>query len=180
MSLKKFRPMTPSLRQRVIVDRSELWSGKPFKKLTHGLSKTGGRNHKGQLTSFHKGGGHKRLYRMIDFKRNLFHVSAIVERLEYDPNRSAWIALLRYENGIISYIIAPANLKVGDKVMSSFERKLDLNVGNAMCLKHIPIGTFVHNIELKPGKGGQFMRSAGTYAQLIKKSETGYAMPAPP
>lgn len=175
MSLKKYRPVTPSLRQRAIVDRSPLWSGKPFKKLVIGLHRKGGRNHHGRLTSFTQGGGHKRLYRLLDFKRRLFDVPAFVQRLEYDPNRSAWIALICYQNGILSYILAPHGLQAGDKVISS-SQPVDLAVGNATCLKHLPIGTLIHNIELKAGKGGQLMRSAGTSAQLIQKSENGYGM----
>ncbi|MEM7024975.1 MAG: 50S ribosomal protein L2 [Pseudomonadota bacterium] len=165
MALKTFKPATPSLRQLVQVDRSELWKGKPVKTLTEGLSKSGGRNNTGRTTVWHRGGGHKRRYRVVDFKRKKFGVSAVVERLEYDPNRSAFIALLRYDDGELSYILAPQRLKIGDKVIA--DDRVDVKVGNAAPLKNIPIGTIVHNIELKPGKGGQLARAAGTYAQLV-------------
>ncbi len=174
MALKKYNPVTPSLREKLTIDKTTLWSGKPFKKLTKGLIKTGGRNNQGRITMFHIGGGHKRLYRIVDFKRTLFNTKGIVKRIEYDPNRSAWIALIVYENGIISYILAPNGLIVGDSVISG--EKVDIKTGNALPLKNIPIGTLIHNIELKPGKGGQLSRSAGTYAQLIRKDEGTYAM----
>lgn len=172
MSLKSFNPTTPSLRGTVIVDRSNLWKGKPVKTLTVGKSSTGGRNNQGRITSWHKGGGHKQKYRIIDFKRNKFDVEAVVERIEYDPNRTAFIALLRYTDGELSYIIAPQKLEVGDKVVSG--SKADIKVGNALALKDIPIGTIVHNIEMKPSKGAQLARSAGCYAQLVGK-DVGYA-----
>ncbi|MDZ7824099.1 MAG: 50S ribosomal protein L2 [Ahrensia sp.] len=165
MALKKFNPVTPSLRQLVIVDRTGLHKGKPVKHLTEGLSKTGGRNNTGRITSYQKGGGHKRTYRMIDFKRRKFDVEAVVERLEYDPNRTAFIALIKYADGELSYILAPQRLQAGDKVIAS--AKADVKPGNAMPLQAMPVGTIVHNVELKPGKGAQIARSAGAYAQLV-------------
>ena len=167
MSLKQYKPITSSQRGLVLVDRTELYKGKPFKKLTKGLTKSGGRNNFGHLTSRRKGGGHKRKYRIIDFKRNTLGVSAKVERIEYDPNRTAHIALLKYDNDNFSYIICPQNLKVGDSVVSS--DKADIKIGNCLKLKNMPTDTIIHNIELKPGKGAQLSRSAGTYGQLIGK-----------
>lgn len=172
MSLKTFNPVTPSLRGTIIVDRSELWKGKPLKTLTVGKSSTGGRNNQGRITSWHKGGGHKKRYRIIDFKRNKLDVEAVVERIEYDPNRTAFIALIKYSDGELSYIIAPQKLSVGDKVSSG--SNVDIKIGNALPLKNIPIGTIVHNIEMKPKKGAQLARSAGCYAQLVGK-DVGYA-----
>ena len=166
MTLKKFKPVTPSLRHLVIVDKSTLWKGKPIKKLTEGLSENGGRNNKGRVTVRHRGGGHKQSYRIIDFKRRKFEVMATVERLEYDPNRSAFIALLRYEDDELSYIIAPQRVKVGDKLIAG--ENADIKPGNALPMKNIPVGTIIHNIEMKPGKGGQIARAAGSYAQLVK------------
>jgi large subunit ribosomal protein L2 len=165
MALKTFKPVTPSQRQLVIVDRSELWKGKPVKSLTEGLSKTGGRNNKGRITAWHRGGGHKRRYRLVDFKRRKFDVPGTVERLEYDPNRSAFIALVRYEDGELAYILAPQRLKAGDRVIAG--ERIDIRPGNAAPLRAIPIGTVVHNVEMKPGKGGQIARAAGTYVQLV-------------
>lgn len=176
MTIKTYRPITPSLRHRTIVDRSLLWEGKPFKKLVVGFKNSGGRNNKGRITIYHRGGGHKRRYRIIDFKRSLFDLEGKVIRIEYDPNRSAWIALISYKNGLMSYILAPENLNIGDIVMSSNGKNLNFKIGNAFPIKYIPIGTLIHNIELKPGKGGQIARSAGAYGQLIQKSGTGYAM----
>jgi large subunit ribosomal protein L2 len=172
MALKNFRPITPSLRQLVLVDRSELWKGKPVKSLTEGLTKSGGRNNTGRITARRIGGGHKRRYRLVDFKRRKFDAPAVVERLEYDPNRTAFIALVRYEDGEQSYILAPQRLKVGDTVVSG--ERVDVKPGNAMPLKNIPVGTIVHNVELKAGKGGQLARSAGTYVQLVGRDQ-GYA-----
>ncbi|HBM91054.1 MAG TPA: 50S ribosomal protein L2 [Rhodospirillaceae bacterium] len=165
MALKKYKPTTPSQRQLVQTDRSGLWTGKPVKKLTEGLRKSGGRNNTGRITMRHIGGGHRRSYRMIDFKRKRFGLSAIVERLEYDPNRTAFIALITYEDGTQSYILAPQRLNKGDKVIAG--DKVDVKPGNAMPLKNIPVGTIIHNVEMKPGKGGQIARSAGTYVQLV-------------
>ena len=167
MSLKQYKPITSSQRGLVLVDKTGLYKGKPFKKLTKGLTKSGGRNNFGHLTSRRKGGGHKRKYRIIDFKRNTLDVSAKVERIEYDPNRTAHIALLKYDNDNFSYIICPQNLKVGDSVVSS--DKADIKIGNCLKLKNMPTDTIIHNIELKPGKGAQLSRSAGTYGQLIGK-----------
>ncbi|WP_417789931.1 50S ribosomal protein L2 [Terasakiella pusilla] len=173
MALKKFKPTTPGQRNLVLVDRSDLYKGKPVKSLTEGLRKTGGRNNTGRITSRRIGGGHKRRYRFIDFKRNAkFDVPATVERLEYDPNRTAFIALIRYEDGELSYILAPQRLQAGDTVVSG--QRVDVKPGNAMPLASIPVGTIVHNVEMKPGKGGQIARSAGTYVQLVGKDQ-GYA-----
>ena len=172
MALKKYNPMTPGTRQLVTTDRSELYKGKPVKALTEGLKKTGGRNNKGRITTRHIGGGHKRRYRMIDWKRTKFGTPATVERIEYDPNRTAFIALIKYEDGELAYILAPQRLQVGDQVISG--EKTDVKPGNAMVLKNMPVGTIIHNIEMKPGKGAQICRSAGTYAQLVGRDQ-GYA-----
>ena len=173
MALKHYNPVTPSQRQLVLVDRSELWKGKPVKALTKGLHSTGGRNNKGRITVWSRGGGHKRRYRAIDFKRRRFDEPATVERLEYDPNRSAFIALIRYQDGELSYILAPQRIKPGDRVVSG--ERVDIVPGNAMPLQNIPLGTIVHNVEMKPEKGGQIARAAGTYVQLIGK-DAGYAL----
>ena len=170
MALKSYKPNTPGQRGLVLVSRESLWSGKPEKTLTIGLSKSGGRNNKGRVTARRRGGGHKRLYRMIDFKRNHFEIPAKVERIEYDPNRSAFIALLLYDDGKKSYILAPQRLAVGDTVVSS--AKADIKPGNALPLANIPVGTIIHNVELKPGKGGQIARSAGTYVQLVGRDQS--------
>ena len=173
MALKTYKPVTPSQRGLVLVDRSALWKGKPVKTLTEGLNKTGGRNNLGRTTVWSRGGGHKRRYRMIDFKRRKFDVPAKVERLEYDPNRSAFIALIRYQDGELSYILAPQRLNVGATVISG--ERVDIVPGNAMPMQNIPVGTIIHNIEMKPGKGGQIARAAGAYAQLVGK-DAGYAL----
>ena len=173
MALKNFRPMTPSMRQLVLVDRGELHKGKPVKQLTKGLSKKGGRNNHGRITVRHRGGGHKRRYRAVDFKRRKFDVPATVERLEYDPNRTAFIALLKYDDGELAYILAPQRLNPGDQVVAG--DRVDIKPGNAMPMRNMPVGTVIHNIEMKPGKGGQLARSAGNYAQLIGK-DAGYAL----
>ena len=165
MALKTHKPSSPARRGFVSVDRSELWKGAPVKSLTEGLSRTAGRNNKGRITARHRGGGHKRAYRKVDFKRRTFDVPSKVERIEYDPNRSAFIALIKYETGELSYILAPQRLREGDEVISS--TKADIKPGNALPLENIPIGTIIHNIEMKQGKGGQLARSAGAYAQLI-------------
>jgi large subunit ribosomal protein L2 len=170
MALRKYNPTSPGQRGLVTVDRSELYKGKPVKKLTEGLTKTGGRNNSGHTTAWHKGGGHKRRYRMVDFKRTKRDVTAVIERLEYDPNRTAFIALITYEDGEQSYILAPQRVAVGDKVVSS--AKADIKPGNAMPLSAIPVGTIIHNVEMKPGKGGQLARSAGTYVQLIGRDQS--------
>jgi large subunit ribosomal protein L2 len=165
MALKQYNPTSPGRRGLILVDRSSLWKGKPVKALTEGKSKTGGRNNMGHVTSRGIAGGHKQKYRIVDFKRRKWDMSATVERLEYDPNRSAFIALVTYEDGTQTYILAPQRLAVGDKVVAG--AKVDVKPGNAMPLSAMPVGTIVHNIEMKPGKGGQIARSAGTYAQLV-------------
>jgi large subunit ribosomal protein L2 len=170
MALKKFNPVTPGTRQLVIVDRSGLFKGKPVKGLTEGLKSAGGRNNTGRVTARYQGGGHKRTYRIIDFKRRKFDVQATVERIEYDPNRTAFIALLKYDDGELAYILAPQRLAVGDKVIAG-EKAIDVKPGNAMPLGSMPVGTIIHNVELKPGKGGQVARSAGSYAQLVGRDQ---------
>ncbi|MBI4185026.1 MAG: 50S ribosomal protein L2 [Proteobacteria bacterium] len=172
MALKQYRPTTPGRRHLVLVDRSELWKGKPVKKLTEGLNQSGGRNHHGHITVWWRGGGHKRSYRMIDFKRRKFDAPATVERLEYDPNRSAFIALIRYADGELSYILAPQRLRPGATVVAG--ETADIKPGNALPMKNIPVGTIIHNVEMKPGAGGKIARAAGTYAQLVGK-DAGYA-----
>ena len=167
MALKQHRPVTPGRRQLVLVDRSNLHRGKPEKALTEGLSSTGGRNNQGRITVWHRGGGHKRRYRLIDFRRRRDDDPATVERLEYDPNRSAFIALIRYTDGTLSYILAPQRLAPGDTVVSG--SRTDIKPGNCMPLRNMPVGSIIHNIELKPGAGGQLARSAGSYAQLLGK-----------
>ena len=172
MALKHFNPVTPSLRGTVLIDRKDLWKGKPLKSLTEGKNKTGGRNNNGRITSRFRGGGHKQSYRYIDFKRSKFGVLATVQRLEYDPNRTAFIALIKYEDGQFDYILAPQRLKVGDQIISG--TSVDIKPGNAMPLAAIPVGTIIYNIELKSGAGGKLARSAGAYAQLVGK-DSGYA-----
>jgi large subunit ribosomal protein L2 len=173
MALKTFNPTTPSQRHLVLVDRSELWKGKPVKALTEGLRQKGGRNNNGRITVRWRGGGHKRRYRIVDFKRRKDDAAATVERLEYDPNRTAFIALIKYPDGELSYILAPQRLRIGDSVVSG--ERVDVKPGNAMPLRNMPLGTIVHNVEMKPGKGGQIARSAGTYVQLVGR-EQGYAL----
>ncbi|MFM2279646.1 MAG: hypothetical protein RLZZ444_1877 [Pseudomonadota bacterium] len=170
MALKTFNPVTPSQRQLVIVDRSGLHKGKPVKALTEGLNSKGGRNNTGRVTARYQGGGHKRSYRLVDFKRRKFDIEATVERLEYDPNRTAFIALIKYADGELSYILAPQRLAAGDKVIAS-SKGVDVKPGNAMPLAYIPVGSIVHNVEMKPGKGGQMARSAGTYVQLVGRDQ---------
>ena len=172
MALKKFNPTSPGRRQLVLVDRSDLHKGRPVKALTEGKTKKGGRNNKGRITARRIGGGAKQLYRKVDFKRNKFDMPAKVERLEYDPNRTAFIALIKYEDGELAYIIAPQRLAVGDTVISS--ASADIKPGNTLPLKNIPVGTIIHNIELKPKKGAQMVRAAGAYAQLVGR-DGGYA-----
>ncbi len=172
MALKKYKPNTPAMRGLVLVDKSELWKGRPVKKLTEGVTKNGGRNNNGRITARRRGGGHKRLYRIVDFKRTKFDVSAVVERIEYDPNRSAFIALLKYDDGEQAYIIAPQRLQEGDRVIAA--NRADIKPGNAMPMENMPVGTIIHNVEMKPGRGGQMARAAGTYVQLIGK-DSGYA-----
>jgi large subunit ribosomal protein L2 len=173
MALKTYKPVTPGQRGLVLIDRSDLWKGRPVKTLTEGLSKSGGRNNTGRITARRIGGGAKRLYRIVDFKRRKYDVSAEVERIEYDPNRTAFIALVRYEDGELSYILAPQRLSIGDKVIAG--AKVDIKPGNAMPFSGMPIGTIVHNVEMKPGKGGQIARAAGNYAQFVGR-DGGYAL----
>jgi large subunit ribosomal protein L2 len=173
MALKQYKPDTPGQRGLVLVDRSSLWKGDPVKSLTEGLRKKGGRNNQGHITARRIGGGHKRRYRMIDFKRTKLDVAATVERIEYDPNRTAFIALIAYTDGEQAYILAPQRLNVGDEVISG-KTGVDIKPGNAMPMAAMPVGTIIHNVEMKVGKGGQMARSAGTYAQIIGKDQ-GYA-----
>jgi len=165
MALKTYKPTTPAQRQLVLVDRSGLYKGKPLKALTEGKISTGGRNNLGRITTRFRGGGHKKAYRTIDFKRAKHDLPASVERIEYDPNRTAFIALIRYRDGERAYILAPQRLSVGDAIVAG--EHVDVKPGNAMPVGNIPIGTIVHNIEIKIGKGGQLARSAGTYAQIV-------------
>lgn len=172
MALKNFKPVTPSSRGLVLVDRSALHKGGPVKKLTEGLHSKGGRNNHARITARRRGGGHKKAYRLVDFKRRKFDVPATVERLEYDPNRTAFIALITYTDGEQSYILAPQRLAVGDTVVAS--ERADIKPGNAMPMNAIPVGTIVHNVEMKVGKGGQIARAGGTYAQIVGR-DSGYA-----
>jgi large subunit ribosomal protein L2 len=165
MALKTFNPTSPGRRQLVLVDRSELHKGEPVKALTEGKKSSGGRNNLGRRTARWRGGGAKKRYRIIDFKRRKWDMPATVERLEYDPNRTAFIALVKYEDGEQTYIIAPQRLAVGDTIVAG--EKTDVKPGNAMLLSQMPVGTIIHNVEMKPGKGGQIARSAGTYVQLV-------------
>jgi large subunit ribosomal protein L2 len=169
MALKTFNPVTPSQRQLVLVDRSALYKGKPVKALTEGKSSAGGRNNNGRVTVRFRGGGHKQAYRVIDFKRTKFDAPAVVERLEYDPNRTAFIALVKYQDGELAYILAPQRLSAGDSVVAG--ENVDVKPGNAMPAGNIPVGTIVHNVEIKIGKGGQIARSAGTYAQIVGRDQ---------
>jgi large subunit ribosomal protein L2 len=169
MALKTFKPTTPGQRQLVIVDRAGLYKGKPVKALTEGKIGTGGRNNNGRITVRFRGGGHKRAYRTIDFRRAKVDQPARVERVEYDPNRTAFIALLKYEDGEQAYILAPQRLAEGDTVVSG--EHVDIKPGNAMPVGNMPIGTIVHNVEIKIGKGGQLARSAGTYAQIVGRDQ---------
>jgi large subunit ribosomal protein L2 len=173
MALKTFNPVTPGLRQLVVVDRSGLHKGKPLKRLTKGKPGTGGRNNYGRVTVRFRGGGHKQSYRMVDFKRRKLDIPAKVERIEYDPNRTSFIALVQYADGERSYILAPQRLAVGDEIISGVQA--DVKPGNAMMLANIPIGTIVHNIEMKIGKGAAIARAAGTYAQVVGRDE-GYVI----
>jgi large subunit ribosomal protein L2 len=165
MALRTFNPTSPARRGLVVVDRSDLHKGRPEKSLTEGLKSRGGRNNLGRITMRRRGGGAKNLYRKIDFKRAKTDIEAKVERLEYDPNRTAFIALIKYLDGELSYVLAPQRLKVGDKIISG--ARVDVKPGNAMPMKSMPVGTIVHNVEMKPGKGGQLARAAGSYAQLV-------------
>ena len=172
MALKHFNPTSPARRGLVLVDKGELHKGKPEKSLVEGLTKTGGRGGGGRIAVRFRGGGAKRLYRLVDFKRRKFDVVGTIQRLEYDPNRTAFIALVKYADGELAYILAPQRLKAGDEIIAS--EKVDLKPGNASPLRSLPIGSMIHNIELKPGKGGQIARSAGAYAQLVGR-DAGYA-----
>jgi large subunit ribosomal protein L2 len=173
MALKTYNPTTPSLRSLVTVDRSELWKGKPVKALTEGKHSKGGRNNTGRITARRRGGGHKRAYRIIDFKRRKWGMEAMILRLEYDPNRSAFIALIEYTDGEKAYILAPQRVSEGDKVIAG--EKVDVKPGNAMPLYSVPIGSIVHNVEIKPGKGGQIARAAGGYVQVTGR-DRGYVL----
>ncbi|OAI31576.1 50S ribosomal protein L2 [Methylosinus sp. R-45379] len=173
MALKTFKPVTPSLRQLVIVDRSDLYKGKPVKTLTEGKTSKGGRNNNGRITVRFRGGGHKQAYRLVDFKRRKLDVVGKVDRIEYDPNRTAFIALIRYADDELSYILAPQRLSVGDEVISGAQ--VDVKPGNAMPIGNIPVGTIVHNVEIKIGKGGAIARSAGNYAQIVGRDQ-GYVI----
>jgi large subunit ribosomal protein L2 len=172
MALKHFNPTSPSRRQLVLVDKSELHKGKPEKSLVSGLTKSGGRGGGGRIAVRFRGGGAKRLYRLIDFKRRKWGVVGVIERLEYDPNRSAFIALIKYADGELAYILAPQRVKIGDEIIA--DEKVDVKPGNASPLRSMPVGTIIHNVELKPEKGGQMARSAGAYAQLVGR-DAGYA-----
>ncbi|MEM9049939.1 MAG: 50S ribosomal protein L2 [Pseudomonadota bacterium] len=172
MALKSFKPTTPGQRGLVLIDRSALWKGRPVKRLTEGVTEKGGRNNTGRITARRRGGRVKRLYRIIDFKRRKWDVPATVERIEYDPNRTAFIALLRYQDGEQTYILAPQRVAIGDQIVSG--ARVDVKPGNAMPFSGMPVGTIVHNVEMKAGKGGQIARSAGTYAQFVGR-DGGYA-----
>ena len=172
MALKQYNPTSPGRRTLVLIDRSELHKGRPEKSLVQGLTKSGGRGASGRIAVRFRGGGAKKLYRVIDFKRRKFDVVGTVQRIEYDPNRTAFIALIQYADGELAYILAPQRLKAGDEVVAS--EKADVKPGNAMPLRGMPIGTIIHNVELKPLKGGQIARSAGAYAQLVGR-DSGYA-----
>jgi len=169
MGIKIYKPTSPGRRFRTGLTFEEITTDKPLKKLLRPLKKTGGRNNFGRITIRHRGGGHKRRYRVIDFKRNKRDIPATVAQIEYDPNRTVNIALLHYKDGEKRYILAPQDLKVGDEVMAG--ENLEFRVGNALPLKNIPLGAYIHNLEVKPGKGGQLIRSAGTYGQLLAKED---------
>jgi len=173
MALKTYKPVTPGQRQLVLVDRAGLHKGKPVKALTRGQKRPAGRNNLGRIVVRWQGGGHKQSYRTIDFKRAKHDQPATVQRLEYDPNRTSFIALLKYKDGELAYIIAPQRLAEGDVVVSG--DRVDVKPGNAMPLAAVPVGTIVHNVEMKPGKGGQIARAAGTYAQYLGR-DAGYAL----
>jgi len=172
MALKKYKPTTPGQRGLVLIDRADLYKGRPEKTLTQGLTKKGGRNNTGRITARRIGGGSKKLYRIVDFKRRKWDMPATVERIEYDPNRTAFIALIKYEDGELNYVLAPQRLAVGDTIVAG--AKVDIRPGNAMPLSGMPIGTIIHNVEMKPEKGGQIARSAGSYAQFVGR-DGGYA-----
>jgi large subunit ribosomal protein L2 len=165
MALKHYNPTSPARRGLVLIDRSSLHKGGPVKHLTEGLKKSGGRNNMGHATARGIGGGHKQRYRIVDFKRRLWDVAGTIERLEYDPNRTAFLALVKYPDESVAYILAPQRLAPGDQVIAG--KKVDVKPGNAMEIGQMPVGTIVHNVELKPGKGGQLARSAGTFIQVV-------------
>src|ERR1700730_4329977 len=169
MALKTFKPTTPGQRQLGLVDRTTLYRGKPVKTLTEGKISSGGRNNNGRITVRFRGGGHKKALRLVDFKRRKFDQPAKVERIEYDPNRTGFIALIKYEDGELAYILAPQRLGEGDTVVSG--EHVDVKPGNAMPAGNMPIGTIVHNVEMKIGKGGQIARSAGSYAQIVGRDQ---------
>jgi len=177
MALKKFRPNTPGTRGLTLVDKKGLWTGKPLKSLTTGLSKKGGRNNTGRITMRRKGGGHKARYRIIDFKRNKSDIIGTVERIEHDPNRSSYIALIKYDDGAMNYILAPKDLKIGDKIVAG--ENTEIKVGNCMPMSNIPVGIDIHNIELKVGSGAQLARSAGSSTQIVGKSDGYVAIKLP-
>ena len=177
MALKKFRPNTPGTRGLTLVDKKGLWTGKPLKSLTAGLSKKGGRNNTGRITMRRKGGGHKAKYRIIDFKRNKSDIAGTVERIEHDPNRSSYIALIKYDDGAMNYILAPKDLKIGDKIIAG--ENIEIKVGNCMPMSNIPVGIDIHNIELKVGSGAQLARSAGSSTQIVGKSDGYVAIKLP-
>ncbi|MGE5279702.1 MAG: 50S ribosomal protein L2 [Deltaproteobacteria bacterium] len=169
MGNKNYRPTTPAMRWTTLSDFADVAKKRPERRLTEPLKKTGGRNNRGRITTRHIGGGHKRLYRLIDFARDKYDVTAVVEAVEYDPNRTCRIALLRYPDGEKRYILAPLGVKAGDTLTSSRGGGLDVKNGNAMPLQYIPLGTFIHNVELVKGRGGQLARSAGNAAQITAK-----------
>ena len=172
MALKQFNPTSAGRRGLILVDKSELHTGKPVKRLVEGLTKSGGRSSNGRVTTRFRGGGAKRLYRIVDFKRRKFDVPGVIDRLEYDPNRTAFLALINYADGEQAYILAPQRVRAGDEIVAG--ERVDVKPGNAMPLRSMPIGTIIHNVELKPLKGGQMARSAGAYAQLVGR-DAGYA-----
>ena len=177
MALKKFRPNTPGTRGLTLVDKKGLWTGKPLKSLTAGLSKKGGRNNTGRITMRRKGGGHKAKYRIIDFKRNKSDIAGTVERIEHDPNRSSYIALIKYDDGEMNYILAPKDLKIGEKIIAG--ENTEIKIGNCMPMSNIPVGIDIHNIELKMGCGAQLARSAGSSTQIVGKSDGYVAIKLP-
>lgn len=167
MAIKSYRPLTPTLRYKTTIKTDQITTDTPYKPLTEIKKKINGRNNRGKITVRHRGGAHKRFYRIIDFKRNKFDIPGIVETVEYDPNRSAFIALIKYADGERRYIVATTNMKPGMKVISG--KEVEIAEGNSMPLKNVPLGTMVHNIELREGKGGQIARSAGAYAEVVAK-----------
>lgn len=175
MNLITYKPFTPSLRHRIALDKTILLKKKKLNKLSIGLTQHGGRTNTGRTAIWHRGGGNKKLYRLIDLKRNLLNIRAIVQNIEYDPNRSAFIALIHYENNMFSYILAPKNLVIGNSIITKTTFTV-IKIGNTLPLKHIPLGTLIYNIEIKPMQGGKIARAAGTYAQLMKENEKGYVL----